>query len=133
MGDLPARPLTSGGYDEMTINLTSESGEKVVPPPFTELKLKDADALLYLGPRDSLTVVSMPRTELDGTPYGKEIARRLTIIWGASFDFLPDKEEGPQFSPPGTRNRAGCSARGSANSCCRRGPSARTETSTTKG
>lgn len=44
------------------------------------LKLKDvADALLYLGPRASLTQVFMPRAELDGTAYDKEIERRLTI------------------------------------------------------
>lgn len=42
------------------------------------LKLQGvADALLYLGPRDSLTVVDMPRADLEGTPYGREIARRV--------------------------------------------------------
>jgi hypothetical protein len=66
--------------------------------------LKDvADALLYPGPRDSLTQVFMPRAELDGTPYGKEIERRLTME-GFPANFLanqsPEKDEGPQFSRP---------------------------------
>jgi hypothetical protein len=102
VGELPARPLTSGGYDDMVINMTSESGEKIKSPPFTDLKLKDAaDALLYLGPRDSLTAVEMPRAQVEGTPYGKEILRRLTIMWGkASSDVFSEKEEAPQFSPP---------------------------------
>ena len=67
------------------------------------LKLKDAtDALLYLGPRDTLTQVSMPRAELDGTPYGKELERRFTIEMGPTINFLPDKEEGPLFGSPQT-------------------------------
>lgn len=102
VGELPARPLTSGGYDDMAINMTTESGTKVIPPPFTELKLKDAaDALLYLGPRDTLTAVEMPRAQVEGTPYGKEIERRLTIMWGAApSGIFPEKEEEPQFPPP---------------------------------
>jgi hypothetical protein len=38
-----------------------------------------ADALLYLGPRDSLVNVPMRPSELDGTPYGKELKRRMAI------------------------------------------------------
>lgn len=69
------------------------------PPP---VKLKDAaDAILYLGPRESLTQVSMTRAELDGTPYGKELQRRLTIEgfpsgWGSA----AEKAEAPQFPRP---------------------------------
>jgi hypothetical protein len=68
--------------------------------PHPPLKLKDAaDALLYLGPRDSLTEVSMSRAELEGTPYGKEIQRRLTVE-GFPSDFMYEKNEAPQFDPP---------------------------------
>jgi hypothetical protein len=41
----------------------------------------------------------MPRAELDGTPYGKEIERRL-MIEGIPMNFLFDKDEVPQFSRP---------------------------------
>jgi hypothetical protein len=62
--------------------------------------LKDAaDALLYLGPRDSLIQVSMSRAELEGTPYGKEIQRRLTVE-GFPSNFTNEKNEAPQFSRP---------------------------------
>ena len=55
------------------------SGRVAAPAP-PSFKLKDAaDALLYLGPRESLTALNMPRAQLDGTPYAKEIQRRLTI------------------------------------------------------
>lgn len=85
-GDLLADAVLSGG---------------TAPPDPSGLKLQGAaDALLYLGPRDSLTQVSMPRAELDGTPYGKEIERRLTIELGRSINFISEKEESPQFSRP---------------------------------
>jgi len=60
-----------------------------------------ADAYLYLGPRDKLTVTANTRAELDGTPYGKELERRLTIIFGKAPDFLPPADESgerPAFS-----------------------------------
>lgn len=60
-----------------------------------------ADAYIYLGPRDSLTVVQNRRSDLDGTAYGKEIQRRLTIIFGKAPDFLPASDtdtEQPAFS-----------------------------------
>lgn len=61
VGELPAIPVVTEGHG----------------PPQLTLKLKDAaDALLYLGPRDSLTTLAMAPSELEGTPYGKEIARR---------------------------------------------------------
>jgi hypothetical protein len=64
-----------------------------------------ADAYLYLGPRDSLTIVVNRRSELDGTPYGKEMQRRLTILFDKAPDFLPmsDTEtERPAFSRTST-------------------------------
>jgi hypothetical protein len=83
-GDLPALPSLTGG--EM---------------PATPLKLGDAaDAMLYVGPRDALTQLRMPRSELDGTAYGKEIARRLTIQVGHPFNFLFDQTEVPQYQRP---------------------------------
>lgn len=69
--------------------------------PATPLKLSDAaDALLYVGPRDALTEVRMPRAELDGTPYGNEIARRLTIQVGRPVNFVYGQTEVPQFPRP---------------------------------
>jgi hypothetical protein len=64
VGDLPAVPVVMAGRG----------------PSLPGLKLSDAaDALLYLGPQNSLATVPMPRSELEGTPYGKEIARRMTL------------------------------------------------------
>jgi hypothetical protein len=84
VGDLPASPVINGG----TV-------------PATPLKLADvADALLYVGPRDSLTELRMPRSELDGTPYGNELNRRLMIFPGHPINFLYDETEVPQFRRP---------------------------------
>lgn len=86
LGELPAQSLMEGGS------------------PFNKPKLKDgADAFLYLGPRDTLTSVSMTRTQLEGTPYGKEIERRLRITMVLQQDEAPvfeEKEESPQFPRP---------------------------------
>lgn len=61
VGDLPAIPVVTEGHG----------------PPIQTPTLKDAaDALLYLGPRNSLVVVHMTPTELQGTAYGKELERR---------------------------------------------------------
>lgn len=60
-----------------------------------------ADAYLYLGPRDRLTVVKNRRSDLDGTAYGKELQRRLTIVFDKAPDFLPKSDtetEQPAFS-----------------------------------
>jgi hypothetical protein len=60
-----------------------------------------ADAYLYLGPRDKLTVVQNRRSDLDGTAYGKEVQRRLTIIFAKPPTFLPQSDtdtEQPAFS-----------------------------------
>jgi len=104
LAELPVNPLTNGGIDSLIINMKDESGKKIKKPSFTELKLKDAaDALLYLGPRDSLTVVEMTRTELEGTPYDKEIQRRLQIekVMGLSpADLYAEKAESQQFPRP---------------------------------
>jgi hypothetical protein len=88
IAELPARSLMEGGY------------------PFTKPNLKHgADALLYLGPRNSLISVSMTRAQLEGTPYGKEIMRRLEILSILQSDsafadvFFPEREENPQFPP----------------------------------
>lgn len=104
LGELSANPLINGGIDDLIINMKDESGKEIKKPSFTELKLKDAaDALLYLGPRESLTMVEMTRAELEGTPYDKEIQRRLQIekIMGLSpGDLYPEKAESPQFQRP---------------------------------
>jgi hypothetical protein len=99
VGELPALAVLSGGtFPPMFFGPNSGPGATAAPP--TLLKLKDAaDALLYLGPRDSLTEVRMPRIELDGTPYGKELQRRLTIE-GFPSNLNFGNDEAPQFSRP---------------------------------
>jgi hypothetical protein len=62
-----------------------------------------ADAYLYLGPRDRLTVVKNRRSDLDGTAYGKELERR--ILFDKAPDFLPKSDtdtEQPAFSRTST-------------------------------
>ncbi len=84
VGDLPAMPVLFGGTAQ--------------PTP---LKLGEvADALLYVAPRDALTQVFMPRSELEGTAYGKELDRRMMIQLGRTMSFLRDSEEAPLFSRP---------------------------------
>jgi hypothetical protein len=83
VGDLAAMPVVSGG--EVAAN---------------SLKMADlADAMLYLGPRDSLAAVNVPRSELVGTAYGKEVARRYMIQTGQTLEFTLGSEV-PQFSRP---------------------------------
>jgi hypothetical protein len=87
VGELPSIPVVMGG----TV--------KVNPP----VKLQDAaDALLYLGPRDSLIRVTAPRAEVDGTPYEKELLRRMSLL--GFYPFIPeahsDNQESPQFERP---------------------------------
>jgi hypothetical protein len=106
LGELPARPLLSGGIEDLVFNMTDESDAPISAPPFTVPKLRDgADALLYLGPRDRLTSLSMTRAQLEGTPYGKEIERRLKIE-GMPMDAISDREEEPQFPRPDADNAA---------------------------
>ena len=84
VGELQAIPVISGGT------------ESINPP----VKLKDeADALLYLGPRDSLIAVDTVREEVDGTPYGKELLRRMKLL-GYDLPYIPDAKEHPQFDRP---------------------------------
>ncbi len=64
VGELPAVPVVMAGRG----------------PTLPSLKLKEAaDALLYLGPQSSLVTVVTPRSEIDGTPYGDEIRRRIAL------------------------------------------------------
>ena len=84
VGELLAMPVITGGTADLQ-------------PP---VKLKDAaDALLYLGPRDSLISVEAVREEVDGTPYGKELHRRMTIL-GFDLPYVPETKESPQFERP---------------------------------
>jgi len=87
VGELPAMPVLMGG-------IASSNA----------LKLKDvADALLYVGPRDRLTQLFMPRSELEGTAYGKELARRYKIQTGGDINFTGYRDEAPAFErPPAT-------------------------------
>ena len=69
----------------------------------TATREQTADAYLYLGPRDGLTVVQNSRAALDGTAYGKELTRRLTIIFDKPPDFLPKSDtDQPAFSRTST-------------------------------
>ena len=71
VGELPAQPVVTGGH-----------------APTTPLKLADqADAMLYVAPCDSLTTVNVSLAEVDGTAYGKEIARRNMIELGRTVTF----------------------------------------------
>ena len=84
VGDLPAMPVLLGG---------------TAPP--SSMKLGEvADALLYVAPRDALTQLFMPRSELDGSAYGKELDRRMMIQVGRTLNVLHDSEEGPLFERP---------------------------------
>jgi hypothetical protein len=81
VGDLPAWPVIRGGTS-----------------PATSLKLVDvADALLYVAPRNALTVLVMTRSELEGTAFVKELERRSGVIPQGP---LPDKSERPLFERP---------------------------------
>jgi hypothetical protein len=83
VGDLPAMPVVTGG---------------IVAPD--TVKMSDvADALLYLGPRDSLTQVSLTQSELAHTAYGAEVDRRLMIQTGRTIAAPQDAEE-LQFRRP---------------------------------
>ena len=84
VGELSTMPVITGG----TVEIQSP------------VKLKDAaDGLMYLGPRDSLISVEAAREEVDGTAYGKELLRRMTIL-GFHLPYVPDAKESPQFDRP---------------------------------
>jgi hypothetical protein len=89
VGDLPAIPVLTGGMGQ-TSSLKMEAA---------------ADAMLYVGPRDSLTSVNVPASELENSDYGKEINRRLVIQMGRTMTFtLP--AETPQFQRPAPQQAA---------------------------
>lgn len=113
VGELPALPVLSGGgagLPRIIRSVPSSATAAAPPPPPAPVKLKDvADALLYVGPRDSLTSIHMTQAELDGTPYGKEIERRLAIIGFPAGFASPSRSansETPQFSRPQTSDGA---------------------------
>ena len=83
LGELPANPVLTGG----SVAPNSQKMEDV------------ADAMLYVGSRDTLTQVFVPRSELVDTTYGKEIQRRLQIQTGRTMDFA-EASEGPQYQKP---------------------------------
>jgi hypothetical protein len=88
VGNLPAQPVISGGL-----------------APATSRKLADeADAMLYVAPCNDLRLVYVPRTELDGTHYGKEVARRNMIILGHPENFMHQETE-PQCAEPQQASR----------------------------
>jgi hypothetical protein len=89
VGDLPAIPVLTGGMG-----------------PASSLKMAAAaDAMLYVGPRDTLTSVNVPASELENSDYGKEINRRLMIQMGRTMTFtLPP--ETPQFQRPAPQQAA---------------------------
>jgi len=98
-------PVVSGGEGGphmMIIGHGPGYGSNASQTPPALLKLKDAaDALLYVGPRDNLTQLSMTRAELDGTPYGKEVQRRLTIEgFPGGLGAGTEKGDAPQFPRP---------------------------------
>jgi len=104
VGELPALAVVSGGDAPhgMRFRRRSKSPVPETPPAPVKLNLA-ADALLYLGPRDTLICVSMTRAELDGTPYGKEVKRRLKIEgFPDGFGAGAEKAEEPQFPRPQT-------------------------------
>jgi hypothetical protein len=91
----------TGGYERGLDYVDPRFNSWPAPAILADSWADTADALLYLGPRDSLTGVSIPRAELEGTPYGKELERRTLIEAGERLDrFLSNKEEEPQFPPP---------------------------------
>jgi hypothetical protein len=83
VGELPANPVLTGG--------------EVAP---NSQKMEDvADAMLYVGTRDALAQVFVPRSQLADTAYGQEVERRLQIQIGRTMDFT-QPSEGPQYQKP---------------------------------
>ena len=106
VGELPAMPVVSGGQGGPVTIIRRKGSKRSPETPPVPLKLKDAaDALLYLGARDTLTEVSMTRADLDGTPYGKEVQRRLKIEgFPSDFGTGDERAEALQFPQPQTSN-----------------------------
>jgi hypothetical protein len=81
VGGLSANPVLTGG--------------EVAP---NSQKMEDAaDAMLYVGSRDMLTQVFVPRSELINTAYGNEVERRFQT--GRTMDFA-EASEAPQYQKP---------------------------------
>jgi hypothetical protein len=53
--------------------------------------------MLYLGPRDTLTVVPIARADYEGTPYEREMNRRLEILFGKPTSMFAVGAETQQF------------------------------------
>ncbi len=84
VGDLSAESVLSGGAGF---------------PQLADRKLRDeADALLYVAPRDALTLLLMPWSDLEGTAYGKELQWRMLIQVGRTV--INWRAEMPLFRPP---------------------------------
>jgi len=95
VGDLPAMPVLTGG----------------TAPPSALKMATAADAMLYVGSRDSLTAVNVPTAELENTDYGREINRRLMIQMGRTMTFTQPAEM-PQFQRPVPRPATASAASG---------------------
>jgi hypothetical protein len=70
-----------------------------VPPDSQKMEYV-ADAMLYVGSRDTLTQVFVPRSELADTPYGKDFERRVQIQLGRAMDFTEASEARQYQRPP---------------------------------
>jgi hypothetical protein len=71
VGTLPAQPVISGGH------------APAIPLTLAE----QADALLYVAPCNALETANLPKADLDGTPYGREVIRRDIILLGHPVPF----------------------------------------------
>lgn len=83
VGELPAMPV-------LTCGAAAPNGLKMSTA---------ADAMLYVGPRDTLTQVNVPAAELENTDYGRELNRRLQIEMGRTMTFT-EPSEMPQCHRP---------------------------------
>lgn len=86
-----ARSNMVGGYDDLDPRF-----DQLPFPSLVDTKDQMCDAYLYLGPRDTLTVSKNRRADLEGTPYGRELERRLTILFDKAPDFLPKPDAAPE-------------------------------------
>lgn len=82
VGNLPAHPVLTDGH-----------------VPATSLTLADeADAMLYVAPCSALQLIYPSRAEIQGTPYGREVARRGLLFIGRVPPFLYGRV--PQCAQP---------------------------------
>jgi hypothetical protein len=88
VGELPAESVLAGGTGF---------------PQLAGRKLRDeADALLYVAPRNALTLLLVPWSNLEGTAYGNELERRMLMQIGRTLHSTVS--EGPLFRPPRPRS-----------------------------